>query len=175
MIIESVYPWACVHTRWEVLQKLQIISLFNQQPLKPPRFLWNSPGWGYLDINVFVPSQNGSSPSEPPRIHCVRHKTASPEPGSLWKCRVWSFLCLWPSAWRWAFPRMWGRGNSPPLQALWGLQVKTQKRSVLLASSSDALHLAQHKQAESLVIWARCLQNPDLPVCCLTSRESMCS
>lgn len=70
----------CVCMRWEVLhsiKKLQIISFFNHQALKPPRFPWNLPGWGYLDINVFVPSQNSISSSELPRICCVRQHLLS--------------------------------------------------------------------------------------------------
>lgn len=46
------------------LKKLQIISLFNHRALKPPRFYWNSPGWDYLAIGVFIPAQGGSCPSE---------------------------------------------------------------------------------------------------------------
>jgi len=43
------------------IKKLQVTSFFNQRALKPPRFPWNLPGWGYLDISVFLPRQNGRS------------------------------------------------------------------------------------------------------------------
>lgn len=65
----------CTHDRRRFVfcQGVTDNFFFQQLSLKPPRFPRTLPGWGSLGISVFVPSLKGSSPSEAPRTHGVRH------------------------------------------------------------------------------------------------------
>lgn len=138
------------------------LFFFNQQTSKPCRYPWNLSGWGYLDINVFVPSHNDSSVVR----QLLLSQAACGNTGSIAGCAS--------SVWCWACPRRWRWGNSPPLQALCGPEMNTQKGSVLLASSSDVSCLGELRQAESF-IWAHCLLKPRPPVCCLSSEQPTCT